>query len=291
MTTPATSSSVKLIEREDFLSAVEPRRVMLLRMRTETPGIHMLGLFTDLNEQYAILQEIGPQGVYGDIAAAAANAPTGLRLAYVIPCIECAPFSLPQNITKVKLPPTLAELKSPPKNFTEATPPPVTVDKKTGFAVTSTPARASQPPAKNGTHAAENKPTPAHAAAPAPAPTPAPAPKPEVKAPEPVVESAKPAPAETRQPTGALAALGLTLEKMQQATKSVESLQQRELELRRERAEFQESCAHRLLELESRELELTRRENELALRIATLNELLLQIDSLRRANFGTDADA
>lgn len=283
MSTSHAPSSTKLIEREDFLSSVEPRRVMLLRMRTETPGIHMLGLFSDLNEQYAILQEIGPQGVYPDMAAAAANAPAGLRLAYVIPCAECAPFALPPNTAKGKLPASLSELKAPPKNFSELAPT-VTVDKKTGFAVTSAPTRPAQSAHKNGgtttSTTTEAKPAPA------------------VEKAE-VMATAEPATATPKQEkptdapkqaTGALAALGLTLEKMQQATKSVESLQQRELELRRERAEFQESCAHRLLELESREFDLTRRENELALRIATLNELLIQIDTLRRVNLDPGSD-
>lgn len=266
MTNAHTTPVVKQIEREAFLAAIPPGRVTLMRMRTETPGVHLLGLFTDAKEHHVLIQEIGPQGVHVNLAAAQAAAPAGLKLAYVVPCTECSPQSLPVSTPGAHLPASLRELKSPPDIAADNSA--ASGAKKTAFAITTTPVRPPHGNGKAAAHARQAEPTEPH-------PTPV----------APPAHATSPTKTESpRTGSDSLSALDLTLEQMQLATRSLESLQHRELELRRERAEFQESCARRMVEIETHEYDLVRRENELALRVAKLNELLLQIDRLRREN-------
>lgn len=312
MSHPHHAASVKLIDREEFLAAVDPRRVMLLRMRTETPGVHLLGLFTDGDLRHAIIQEIGPQGVHRDLRSACEATPLGLRLAYVVPCVECAPFSLPHNIAKTSLPPSLAELKSPAGVFGD-TGPALSTDKKTGFTMTSTPARTmprptspppitstpeiprevvppgeptrAEPPTKN-----EVTTTPGEAVRapekPITTPIAATHPKPESAAPKPTVE---PAPSgEKEHAPLPQDAPGSTLDHIHKTAKSIEAIRALELKLHREESEFQERCAQRIKELDARELNLARREQELKARTAELNNLLSRIDGLRRTSFPSD---
>ncbi len=313
MSHPNHTASVKLIDREEFLAAVDPRRVMLLRMRTETPGVHLLGLFTNEDLRHAIIQEIGPQGVHRDIRAASEATPSGLRLTYVVPCVECAPFSLPQHIAKSTLPPSLSELKSPAGMFAEPGPA-LTTDKKTGFMMTSTPARTairsvSTPPTSSKPEIATPIESPGGAHRPevrakkeADAPPTEAVPASEILTAQPQPNGAQAKTEPAGGPTGDAPASigkahepapkdlsGSTLDHIHRAAKSIEALRAHELKLHREEAEFREHCAQRIKDLDARELNLARREQELKTRTAELNNLLSRIDGLRRRNFPTDS--
>jgi hypothetical protein len=230
---PRLPDTLRIINRESFLTAVEKRGQVLLRARTQAPGTHLLALYTDNAERYVVIEDIGPQAKHHDVRHALAHGPAELQLTYLVPTVECPPYAMPANLPQTELPASLAPLTPPPAGF-----------------------HAEPATAKTGAHAVL-----------------------------PTMEALlPPGRADSKSPFGfALEKKGIRLPAPE------DRLLQQEIALRHERAAFEEDCARRLMEFESRENtlqqrdnELLRRENDLTAKSAALLDLLGRIDLLRR---------
>jgi hypothetical protein len=115
--------NIRIIDRESFLSTVEKRGHLLLRAQTENPNNHLLVIFADPDDKYAVLVETGPNAEYADLRQASRNAPTGLAVRYIVPCAQCPPYAIPKGLAQTQLPSSLSPLFAPPAGFGEGVEP------------------------------------------------------------------------------------------------------------------------------------------------------------------------
>lgn len=105
---------LRLIERHTFLASVDAELRGTLRERIESPGVHLLAIFTDPAERYAEVLSVGPEGDSADLRTAAGLSLTGLGLRYVVPCQHCPAFAVPKGYATTGLPLSLLKLLPPP---------------------------------------------------------------------------------------------------------------------------------------------------------------------------------
>lgn len=279
--------NLRLIDRESFLASAEKRGHTLLRARLDNPGNHLLVLFCDAAEKYAVLVDVGPAAHTPDLKQAIAAAPEGLAAHYIIPCAQCPPYAIPKGLPTTTLPNSLAPLTPPPAGFTgetksaqEAAPPP-------------TPAPAPTPSGMqfNSQRAAAKPPIPSVA------------PRPTLHAAPPVAKPEPVAPTTTEPSTSALPDAGSLAALLARSLQDIEKnlaareadVASREAELvtresavaaeeqstQREREELRQEALRIGSEIEAREADLSRREAELKSRADAIVRTLRDIEEAR----------
>ena len=142
---PRLPEHLRIINRDRFVGGVDKRLQVLMRMRTEAPGVHFIALFADDAEKYALAEDVGPQAKWKDLKQAVAHSPAGLTLTYIIPCAECPPIVIPADLPHCDFPAGLAQLATPPSDMTQAAAPEPKVTEKTAAAPEPAPGNSRAP--------------------------------------------------------------------------------------------------------------------------------------------------
>lgn len=284
--------NIRIIDRESFLASVEKRGHLLLRAQTENPNNHLLVIFSDPEEKYAVVVETGPNAEHTDLRQASRSAPQGLAVRYIVPCAQCPPYAIPKGLAQTQLPQSLSLLLAPPAGFGEGVEPAAEPEEP------SAPEEEAPAPAPVRVTRATVPPiNPAKTKTAQPEPAPEPAPEPVVKHSFAVTTKAPPTLSSEVAPSGAApepATLAALLSRsLQDIEKTLaerdgelrrreDSIRERELTIEKERKLLEEEAGRISSGVDNREQALLRREKELQSLAESLVRSMRELDDLRR---------
>lgn len=281
--------NIRIIDRESFLASVEKRGNLLLRAQTENPNNHLLVIYADADEKYAVVVEAGPNAEHADLRQAARSAPQGLAVRYIVPCAQCPPYAIPKGLAQTQLPVTLSPLFAPPAGFGAGVEPDAEEPAEAEAAEEEAPAPAPTPVRATRSTVPPINPAKAKSEPPEPVPVAMPS----------FAVTSKPAPSlsaevhsggTTPEPATLAALLSRSLQDIEKTLaerddelrRREDSIRERELAMEKDRKLLEEEAGRISSGVDKREQALVRREKELQSLAESLVRSMRELDDLRR---------